>query len=450
MAQRMDPFTRAYFDAALWSSTDESRDDGGDPLDDNYSISDIADDTRDKMIADCADFQARFGDLIDGEGASHPSESPDELAGRDFWMTRNGHGVGFWDGGWPKNGDALTDASKEYGEFYLYVGDDGEIHGPPTGAHSVRERRVARRVRAPRASRIVADFSTLPALMKHASAEGALYVVNAGPHTKIYYPRGDGQFAEASVWQEGGYWHSEGPNARKVVRRAPPQAEPIRSQTQRWASASRPTQEKRNGVVGLTRKSPRPSKVHDYIAVDRNNRKLGGPFTNYGEAKDAAGSAGVVKFTPKKGPRTSEASRKKPNVDARAVEFFRKHAAGAVGREEETARGLAHAEQESTARGWRVQWEEDPEGWDSLGDIDPTGVRELLVAILYDENGEVLGSLGSIVNPDRSYARVIEAELASEALSEVTPRASETRTPARSAHHRIAQSHSKRRRARPQ
>jgi len=42
------------------------------------------------------------------------SEYPIEAqAGHDFWLTRNGHGAGFWDGDWPETGDALTEASKE-------------------------------------------------------------------------------------------------------------------------------------------------------------------------------------------------------------------------------------------------------------------------------------------------------------------------------------------------
>ncbi len=143
----MDDFTRAYFEAALWSSTDNADDSGGEPLDKNYSIDDIDKATLDKMIADCTDFQERFGELIDGGGMGY------EHAGHDFWLTRNGHGAGFWDGDWEEPyGDQLTDASKEYGEFDLYLGDpdeDGEvmIYGSPL-ERTPRARE--QRVRAPR------------------------------------------------------------------------------------------------------------------------------------------------------------------------------------------------------------------------------------------------------------------------------------------------------------
>jgi hypothetical protein len=125
----LDDFTRAYIEAALWSTNDESDEQGGEPLEKNYSASDIAPETMEKMIADAADFQERFGELY----------SDSSQAGHDFWLTRIGHGAGFWDGDYPEpEATKLTDASKEYGEFYLYIGDDGMIYGPPKGAYGVR------------------------------------------------------------------------------------------------------------------------------------------------------------------------------------------------------------------------------------------------------------------------------------------------------------------------
>lgn len=154
---RMDSFTTAYFEAALWSTADESNEQGGEPLDRNYGIDDFAPETRDKMIADAADFQERFGELIaDDDPAGR--YGPWEQAGHDFWLTRNRHGAGFWDGDWPKHGDELAAASKEYGEFDLYVGDDGLIYGPPQGAYGVRERGPRRGHRRVGASRIAPGY----------------------------------------------------------------------------------------------------------------------------------------------------------------------------------------------------------------------------------------------------------------------------------------------------
>jgi len=120
---RLDTFTRQYMETALWSSTDNADDSGGEPLDKNYGIDDIAPETRDKMIDDCIDFQQRYRYMLDnayGEGGIDSGR-----AGHNFWLSRNGHGAGFFD----DNLDDLQKAAESYGEFYLYVGDDGMIYG---------------------------------------------------------------------------------------------------------------------------------------------------------------------------------------------------------------------------------------------------------------------------------------------------------------------------------
>jgi hypothetical protein len=47
----------------------------------------------------------------------------------DFWLTRNHHGAGFWDGDYPEPlGKQLTELAHSYGECELYVGDDSKIY----------------------------------------------------------------------------------------------------------------------------------------------------------------------------------------------------------------------------------------------------------------------------------------------------------------------------------
>ncbi len=111
-------FFDSYVETALWSSTDESRDDGGDPLDDNYGPEDIAPKTLEEMKKDCRDFLDENWELIDLAYSS---------AGHDFWLTRNRHGAGFWDGDW-KYGDELTKSAHAYGSVDLVVGQDGLIY----------------------------------------------------------------------------------------------------------------------------------------------------------------------------------------------------------------------------------------------------------------------------------------------------------------------------------
>ena len=116
----MDPFTIAYIEAALWSSMDNSDEQGGEPLDANYGLDDIAPETLASIVADCKAFQEAHADDIGGEL---------ELAGHDFWLTRNGHGAGFFDGDWDDEvGQRLTEASDVLGSVDLYVGDDGLIY----------------------------------------------------------------------------------------------------------------------------------------------------------------------------------------------------------------------------------------------------------------------------------------------------------------------------------
>ncbi len=113
-------FLQAYITSALWSSTDESDDQGGEPLDLNYSADDLAPETLAKMTADCAKFLTENAADI-GDNVSQ--------AGHDFWLTRTRSGVGFWDRDcWPDDGKRLTEAAHGFGEVNLYVGDDGKIY----------------------------------------------------------------------------------------------------------------------------------------------------------------------------------------------------------------------------------------------------------------------------------------------------------------------------------
>lgn len=120
---KLDAFTRQYIATALWSSNDESDESGGSPLDENYTEDDLAPETLARIKADCADFQQRldeFGSLETDYDAEH--------AGHDFWLTRNGHGAGFWDGDWGEQGDELTKLAKAFPAIDLYVGDDGLLY----------------------------------------------------------------------------------------------------------------------------------------------------------------------------------------------------------------------------------------------------------------------------------------------------------------------------------
>jgi hypothetical protein len=120
----LDPFTRAYIECALWSSCDDEE-----PLDKNHDIDDIAAETLDAMIVDCRRFQAINAEWIKEEFCQNSEWNVESMAGHDFFLTRQGHGSGYWDGDWAEPaGQKLTASSKAFGWFDLYVGDDGKIY----------------------------------------------------------------------------------------------------------------------------------------------------------------------------------------------------------------------------------------------------------------------------------------------------------------------------------
>lgn len=51
-----------------------------------------------------------------------------EQAGHDFWLTRNRHGAGFWDDGWPEDAEkTLTDLAHSFGEKWYHLDENGFI-----------------------------------------------------------------------------------------------------------------------------------------------------------------------------------------------------------------------------------------------------------------------------------------------------------------------------------
>lgn len=108
----LDEFTLGYVLAALWT-TDPSPGQG-DYTETGLSLVDsIPSYWMEQAIADCERFQAENAELLE-------QAEDDSRNGHDFWLTRNGHGTGFWDRGYPDEiGDALTVAAHAFGEAYL-------------------------------------------------------------------------------------------------------------------------------------------------------------------------------------------------------------------------------------------------------------------------------------------------------------------------------------------
>ena len=118
----MNEFAQGYIEAFLWSETDESTPDGGEPLDANYSQNDIAPDSMAKIIRDCAMFQEVAKDLLE---RTYREGYTEEQAGHDFLLTRNHHGAGYWDRGLGEVGDKLTTAAQLFREVNGYAENGG-------------------------------------------------------------------------------------------------------------------------------------------------------------------------------------------------------------------------------------------------------------------------------------------------------------------------------------
>jgi len=127
-----DAYVEAALEAALWSSSDVPPDAENEGAEDYVQLDewdgDIAPECMEKMRQDCNKFLDQNWVTI---YRAEPKSGYGGViqAGHDFWLTRNGHGAGFWDGDWPEDvGAELTEASEAFGEVDLYIGDDGQIY----------------------------------------------------------------------------------------------------------------------------------------------------------------------------------------------------------------------------------------------------------------------------------------------------------------------------------
>lgn len=114
--QCLDAFTQGYWEAAFFTNQDEIGD---------LTFADVAKSAWEQAVEDCKKFQNDNRTLL--IKAYAVAGYDEACAGRDFWFTRNGHGVGFWDRQ-PLGdlGQELSDAC-ERSEVDLYV-SDGRIY----------------------------------------------------------------------------------------------------------------------------------------------------------------------------------------------------------------------------------------------------------------------------------------------------------------------------------
>jgi hypothetical protein len=107
----------SYLETMMWA-------DGRDPDTDE----ELEGDFSDELLKDSEADVKKFLKMVDDQGIDLTKYKTSRI-GHDFWLTRNGHGAGFWDGDYEdEDGKALTKISKSFGEKSPYLGDDGLIY----------------------------------------------------------------------------------------------------------------------------------------------------------------------------------------------------------------------------------------------------------------------------------------------------------------------------------
>lgn len=110
-----------YFKTALWASVDEN----DVPLDRNYSIENVDEASIMHAAEEIEQFMAKAKALIGDQLYKYRQGA----LMHDFWLTRNGHGAGFWDGDYSEVvdgrevGDILSELAHSFGLCGLEVRD---------------------------------------------------------------------------------------------------------------------------------------------------------------------------------------------------------------------------------------------------------------------------------------------------------------------------------------
>lgn len=121
----LDAFTQGYVEALFFTNASDP-DDG---LLASATFADLATETLSRIVRDCDAFQKEHrADLDETIDTGRINGYDEAAAGRDFWFTRCGHGVGFWDRGLGDIGETMSKHARALGNVDVYSGDDGRIY----------------------------------------------------------------------------------------------------------------------------------------------------------------------------------------------------------------------------------------------------------------------------------------------------------------------------------
>jgi hypothetical protein len=123
---KQNPFTLGYLLCMSFTGCSPNE---PDPIENEYDfdLEDLADETLEQVAEDCERFQRENAVALERFTSNEYLDM--QSAGHDFWLTRNGHGAGYWDRVSGDKFQDLCDASDTFGPLDLYRGDDGLIYG---------------------------------------------------------------------------------------------------------------------------------------------------------------------------------------------------------------------------------------------------------------------------------------------------------------------------------
>lgn len=147
--REMNEILKGYLEAALWTEEEQLMDDGSDNDEEEYddeeesdldrlvrsnnvmnqklissfTIEDLDADSKIQAYVDIKNFMEMAGEAAVSEAMEDQGAF---RLGMDIWLSRNGHGSGFFDHSY-ENEKVLMDAARGLGGVDMYISDDGHI-----------------------------------------------------------------------------------------------------------------------------------------------------------------------------------------------------------------------------------------------------------------------------------------------------------------------------------
>jgi len=120
----------SYLECAIWTEEERLEDENTEGYEGeikdlipeaDLNIHNFSDDSKIKAYEDIKLFLKYAGDAVNG--------IDEEQLGHDIWLSRNGHGAGFFDRGYDDDIEKrLMDSAHKIGGVDVYLGDDGLLY----------------------------------------------------------------------------------------------------------------------------------------------------------------------------------------------------------------------------------------------------------------------------------------------------------------------------------